>query len=345
MPNFNYKVSSRSGKVSQGTISAENKIRAKVNLINKGYRIIKLTTISSNTENIKKSFIYKDANGSIQINIGNSLPTIKELAVFTKQFSMMIENGIPLLKSISLITEQQKKPDFIEILKEVHKDIEQGSNFSEAIEKYPYVFDSLYVAMVRAGEASGRLDIILQQLVKYIEKSAKIKSQVKSAMTYPMMIVLVATVVIVVLLMFVVPAFAKQFADSGKELPALTKIVLDLSNMLSNNFIEIIVVVVASIYGFSYWKNTKNGRLIFDKYVLKSPLFGDLLTKISVGRFCSTMSTMLNSGVPILDALNICAASSGNKEIETFILGIREEISQGNSFFAPLEKVLLFLKW
>ena len=164
-------------------------------------------------------------------------------------------------------------------------------------------------------------------------------------MTYPMMIVLVATVVIVVLLMFVVPAFAKQFADSGKELPALTKIVLDLSNMLSNNFIEIIVVVVVSIYGFSYWKNTKNGRLIFDKYILKSPLFGDLLTKISVGRFCSTMSTMLNSGVPILDALNICAASSGNKEIETFILGIREEISQGNSFLPHLKKVLLFLKW
>ena len=200
MPTFNYKVSSRSGKIIQGSISAENKIRAKIQLINKGYRILKLKLASSNTESVKKNFIYKDANGSIQINVGSSLPTIKELAVFTKQFSMMIENGIPLLKCISLIAEQQKKVDFKEILKRVYKDIEEGSNFSEALEKYPYVFESLYVAMVRAGEASGRLDIILKQLVKYIEKSAKIKAQVKSAMMYPLIIVFVATSVIVLLL-------------------------------------------------------------------------------------------------------------------------------------------------
>ena len=344
MPTFNYKVSSRSGKIIQGSISAENKIRAKIQLINKGYRILKLKLASSNTESVKKNFIYKDANGSIQINIGSSLPTIKELAVFTKQFSMMIENGIPLLKCISLIAEQQKKADFKEILKRVYKDIEEGSNFSEALEKYPYVFDSLYVAMVRAGEASGRLDIILKQLVKYIEKSAKIKAQVKSAMMYPLIIVFVATSVIVLLLVFVVPSFAKQFADSGKELPALTKLVLEMSDALSNNFLEIIIFLFSSIFGFTYWKNTQNGRVLFDKYILKSPLFGNLLTKISIGRFCSTMSTMLNSGVPILEALNICAASSGNKEIETFILSVREDISKGQSFFTPLEKSTLIPK-
>ena len=292
----------------------------------------------------KKRLIYKDDNGAIQINLGNTLPTTKELAVFTKQFSMMIENGIPLLKCITLITDQQRKIDFKEVLKSVHRDIEQGSNFSDSIEKYPEVFDDLYVAMIRAGEASGRLDIIMKQLVKYIEKSAKIKGQVKSAMTYPTMIVLVAAIVIVVLLVFVVPSFAKQFAESGKELPGLTQMVLDMSNALVNNWVEIIVGIVFGIYGFIYWKSTKAGKIAFDKYILKSPIFGELLLKIAIGRFCSTMSTMLNSGVPILEALNICAASSGNKEIESFILGIREEISQGKSFYTPLEASSLIPK-
>ena len=331
--------------MTQGKITAESKQKAKIKLINKGYRVLKITAVLGDGEGpSRKRLIYKDDNGAIQINLGNTLPTTKELAVFTKQFSMMIENGIPLLKCITLITDQQRKIDFKEVLKSVHRDIEQGSNFSDSIEKYPEVFDDLYVAMIRAGEASGRLDIIMKQLVKYIEKSAKIKGQVKSAMTYPTMIVLVAAIVIVVLLVFVVPSFAKQFAESGKELPGLTQMVLDMSNALVNNWVEIIVGIVFGIYGFIYWKSTKAGKIAFDKYILKSPIFGELLLKIAIGRFCSTMSTMLNSGVPILEALNICAASSGNKEIESFILGIREEISQGKSFYTPLEASSLIPK-
>ena len=287
-------------------------------------------------------FIYKDKQGQIQIQLGDDLPTTKELALFTKQFSLMIENGIPMLKSLKLLEEQQKKQSFQESLLSIHNAIEQGSNLSDALEAHPKIFDSLFVSMTRAGEASGRLDIILKQLVMYIEKSAKLKGQIKSAMAYPAIIVVVSIAVISVLLIFVVPSFAQQFADSGNELPGITQMVIDSSNALIGNWTSILASIVASGIGFKYWIGTPKGRKVFDAYLLKAPLIGDVISKISIGRFCSTMSTMLNSGVSILEALEICAASSGNTKIEEFVLHVREEISKGQNFADPLQQSPLF---
>ena len=341
MSKYNYKAKRRNGKITSGTILADSKQSAKNELYNRGLTPLKLVRVSSGDgpsqrKGISK-FIFIDKDANIHINIGGGLPSTKELALFTKQFSLMIENGINLPQALQLLKESQSKPNFADTIEAIGKDVETGATLSEAIEIYPTIFDNLYTAMIRAGEASGKLDIILRQLVEYIEKSAKIKSQIKSAMAYPTIIVAVAVGVITMLLVFVVPGFAKQFQDSGKDLPGLTQLVIDMSNWLVDSASYIVAILVASVFLFRYWIKTETGRYSFDYFLLKSPIIGDLMTKISIGRFSSTLSTMLSSGVAILESLQICASSSGNKRIEKFILNIKEEVQRGEPFNAPLQ--------
>jgi type IV pilus assembly protein PilC len=341
VPKYAYKGKSNSGQVKTGEISAANAQAAKSILSNKGLRILKLTTTSHDLGDGSKirglsRFIYRDKGGNIQLRLGAQLPTTRELGLFTKQFSLMIENGIPMLQALQMLRDQQRKIDFSETIEKIIGAIEQGASLTDALEPFPEIFDSLYVAMTRAGEASGRLDVILKQLVSYIEKSAKLKAQVKSAMAYPIIIMAVAVSVITLLLVFVVPNFAKQFEESGQEIPALTRIVIETSNALADNWMGILGTLIAVFFGLQYYLKTENGKKAFDKSILRAPIIGDVMIKISVGRFCSTMSTMLKSGVSILEALNICATSSGNKSIEKFVLNVREEISKGSTFSEPL---------
>lgn len=349
MPEYAYKGKSPTGKMIQGSVRANNKAEARNNLLNRGVVPIKITALAAKgeaTSNLKAKglgrFIYRDKDGNVQIKIGSDLPSDKELAVFTKQLSLMIENGISIIQALHLLKGQQKKQSFSEIIGSVQVAIEQGATFSDALEPFPNVFDHLYVALVRAGETSGRLDIILRQLVVYIEKAAKLKSQIKSAMTYPIIIVVVAIAVVTLLLTFVVPMLAKQFVNSGQKLPGLTQLVVDISDGFVDHWYFIFGGLFTFIFAFKYWAGTDAGRVKFDQYILKSPVIGNVLTKIAIGRFCSTMSTMLNSGVSILDALRICGASSGNKIVEKQVDLIRDEISKGSSFSAPLMKGGLF---
>ena len=349
MPKYAYKARNAQGRTIQGEINASSKPNAKNILANKGLRVLKLTTTSNQVTMAGQrtglnKYFYKDKHGRIQIQVKEQLPSTKELALFTKQFSMMIENGIPMLQALQLIKEQQKKQDFADIIDRVSKEIEEGSNLSDALELYPNVFDPLYIAMTRAGEASGRLDLILKQLVSYIEKNAKLKSQVKSAMTYPSLIVLVSIAVITVLLVFVVPSFAEQFTGSGKELPGVTAMVISASEFIKASWMEILGAVSLSIFSLRYFYGTDGGRAIFDQYILITPIIGDVMRKIAVGRFCSTMSTMLGAGVSILESLDICASSAGNKTIENFVLHVKKEISKGQSFTEPLQESELFPK-
>ncbi|NBQ52134.1 MAG: type II secretion system F family protein, partial [Proteobacteria bacterium] len=262
--------------------------------------------------------IVQDGKGGSQIIIGSGAPSIRDLVIFTKQFATMLSSGVPLIQTINVLGSQQKNRVFGAVLRRVQNDVENGKTLSEAMRLHKSSFDSLYIAMVRAGETSGSLDQILLRLTTYIEKAAKIKSQVKSAMVYPAIVVVAATSVISVLLAFVVPTFAKQFRDSGRDLPALTQIVVDFSD-------------------FFRLKNSQ-----FDRIILYIPVLGDLIRKVAVGRFCSTLSTMLKAGVNLLEALSICAASAGNKRIEEFILYVRAEIEQGVKFSTPLAKDGLF---
>ncbi len=349
MPKYAYKAKSRTGQIKSGEVNASSKHAAKTMLSNRGLRILKLTATAAELgEGSKTSgfgrFIYRDKNGSIQLRLGAQLPTTRELGLFTKQFSLMIENGIPMLQALQMLRDQQRKIDFAETIEKIIRAIEQGSSLTDALEPFPDVFDSLYIAMSRAGEASGRLDVILKQLVSYIEKAAKLKAQVKSAMAYPLIIVVVAIAVVTLLLVFVVPSFAKQFTESGQEIPALTQLVMDMSDALVNNWMEILGTIVAAFFGLRYYLKTDNGKKAFDRAILRAPIIGEVMIKISVGRFCSTMSTMLSSGVSILEALTICATSSGNKSVESFVLNVREEISKGSTFADPLSQDGFFPK-
>lgn len=288
------------------------------------------------------NLVYKDANGDVQIALGNDAPTTKQVIIFTKQFATMLQSGVPMIQSLKLLSGQQQSRSFRKDLKKIKADVENGSTLSEAMEHYPKIFDGLYVSMIRSGEASGNLDQILLQLVGYMERAAKIVSQIKSAMTYPAIVILVAIGVITALLTFVVPSMAANFTDSGNQLPWLTQSVMDLSDSVIGNWMEILGGVAVLAVVFVAWKRTPLGRKQFDAMLLKIPVVGSVLKKIAVGRFCNTMASMLNSGVNLLDALTICASSSGNLVIENFVMGIRESIEKGDKFSEPLKEGGLF---
>ena len=346
MAEFKYKAKDSRGKPRTGILKAKSKSQAKDQLTKMRLKVVMLKAHKLDDTDpdggFLSKFIQKDSKGRTTIQFGEGKITDKDLIIFTKQFATMINSGVPLIQSLGILGSQQRIPTFGKILRNVSGAVENGAKLSEALEAYPKLFDNLFVAMVRAGEASGNLDTILLKLVTYIEKASKIRSQVKSAMMYPLIVVFVAIVVISGLLIFVVPTFAKQYSDAGKELPGITQIVVDASDFLANQWYIIFGGLFISIFLFKYWVKTEKGREVFDAWILKAPGIGELLRKIAVGRFCSTMSTMLTSGVNILDALTICAASSGNKTIEKFIAFVRTKIEQGTKLSEPLSEGGLF---
>ena len=351
MPEYMFKAKNRNGRIITSKLSAANKDELKAKLAQRGLRpvVIKLSSVSKNggpkikpnQGSFLDNLLVKDEKGNVSIQLGADLPSQKELAVFTKQFSLMISNGVDMIRCLSMLEQQQKRRGFKKVIGQVIALVQNGASLSDSLETFPKVFDNLYVALVRAGEASGKLDKILKQLVIYIEKSAKIKSQVRSAMMYPIMVLVVAVGVISILLAFVVPQMTKQFQDSGQQLPELTQIVVDSSEFFRTEFHVIFGAIFAAIIALKMWANTPGGRQIVDSLLLKAPVIGDVMTKISIGRFCSTMATMLGSGVQILQSLDICAASAGNVIIEKFILRVKEEISKGRSFSEPLSETPL----
>ena len=346
MENYKFRGRNRSGKIVEGTLKAKSVAAARNSVVNKGLSPLSVAKVQSLKDKTLGSgisrYIYKDDDGTIQLSLGSGYPTAKELGLFTKQFSLMIENGVNIVSALKLLQRGQKKRTFRNIIMAAADDIEKGSTLQDALAAYPQVFDNLYLAMIAAGEKSGKLDIIMRQLVIYIEKSIKIKSQVKSAMTYPSMILIVAISVVSLLLAFVVPSFAKQFESTGQKLPELTQLVIDMSNGLMDNWLFIVGAIGLFVGISKQTLKTSKGRLILDKFLLTAPILGDVMTKISVGRFCSTMSTMLGAGVSILDSLKICAQASGNQVVETFVYTVRDTIEKGGSFFKPLEQSPLF---
>ncbi len=345
MPEYKYKVRDASGKYKTGTMSASSKAMVKDRLVRMRLMPILIQAVELDNSPIKgpfAKFLKRDKNGDLAISFGTKNPTTKDLVVFTKQFATMLTSGVSLVQALGILAGQQRIKDFGEVLEKVRGAVENGATLSEALEAYPKIFDNLYVAMIRAGEASGNLDTIMMKLVTYIEKAAKIKSQVKSAMMYPLIVLVVAVGVVSLLLVFVVPAFAKTFTDGGKKLPDLTQFVIDMSDWLSANIGYILLIVIVGVMILNAWKATPAGRVRWDGWMIKSPGIGNLLKKIAVGRFCSTMSTMLVSGVNLLDALTICGQSSGNKTIEAFINGVRASVEQGTKLSDPLGKGGLF---
>jgi type IV pilus assembly protein PilC len=266
----------------------------------------------------------------------------KNLAVFTRQFSVMIDAGLPLVQCLDILGNQEEHKYFSQVILQTRTDVEGGLSLAEAMKRHPKVFDALFCNMIAAGEAGGILDTILKRLAVYIEKAVKLKSQVQSAMIYPVAVIVIAAVVIGVILWKVIPTFAALFAGLGAELPLPTRIVIALSNNLVRFMPFIIVGLVAGSWGFKAYYATEKGRRVIDAISLKLPVLGPILRKIAVARFCRTLSTLMSSGVPILDGLDITAKTSGNAIIEDAIQVTRKSIERGETISAPLRETKVF---
>jgi type IV pilus assembly protein PilC len=268
--------------------------------------------------------------------------TTKDLLIFTRQFSVMIDAGLPLVQGLEIIATQADNREFRRVLMDVKLRVESGSTFADALSVHPKVFDELFTQLVRAGEIGGMLDTILQRLGAYIEKNEKLKRRVKGAMMYPSIVLVVAVGVTLVMLMFVTPTFEKMFKDFGGAMPAPTQFLIDLSHVLTTYWYLLVGIPVALFIAWRAWVGTAAGRMQWDAFVLKVPVAGSLVRKIAVARFTRTLGTMLSSGVPILDALEIVAKSSGNKVIERAILTVRLRIAEGKNIAGPLAETKVF---
>jgi type IV pilus assembly protein PilC len=277
-------------------------------------------------------------------NIAFMQPKVKnkDIVIFTRQFSTMIDAGLPLVQGLNILAEQNDNPTFKAILRQLTKDVEGGSTLAEAMKKHPKVFDNLFVNLIAAGEVGGILDTILQRLATFIEKAEELKSRIKGALTYPIVVIAIAFIVIAVILIFVIPVFQDMFSSFGSALPVPTQIVVNMSDFMKGNVHWIILAIIAFVFAFKQYASTKGGRKTIDTYSLKLPVFGDLLKKTAVARFTRTLGTMMSSGVPILDSLEIVAKTAGNVVIEEIIYDVRGSIAEGQTIAEPLSENDIF---
>jgi len=272
---------------------------------------------------------------------GGGVPA-KELAIFVRQFSVMIDAGLPLVQCLEILGSQQENKTFAKILQQTRMDVEGGATLADAMRKHPKAFDDLFVNMIAAGEAGGILDTILKRLATYIEKAVKLKAQVKGAMVYPIAVISIAGIVIAVILWKVIPTFASMFEGLGATLPLPTRLVIAASNWFVRILPFLVVFLVAGVFAFKRYYATYGGRRVIDRMILKMPIIGILMQKIAVARFCRTLATLISSGVPILDGLEITARTSGNAIVEDAIMAVRKGVESGLTVAQPLKESGVF---
>lgn len=332
MATFAYVGRSKSGAVKKGELAAKSRDEA-VEQLRKQQVVV-------------TSLEEKAAGQGLSFSFGSGVSE-KDLVIFTRQFGTMINAGLPLIQCLDILATQSENAPLRKAIAEVKVQVEGGSTFSDALRKHPKIFDDLYINMVHAGEVGGLLDTILARLSKHIEKAMKLKGQIKSAMVYPSAILGIATIVIAVLMIWVIPVFEKMFKEmsGGKmALPAPTQLVIDMSNFVQGAWYLILGVLVGVVIGFKKYYATQQGKLVIDRIALRLPVFGSLIRKASVAKFTRTLGTLLASGVPLLEALTICAKTSGNKVIEGALLEAKVSISGGKTISEPLAKSGTFPK-
>ena len=320
MPNYVWKGRNRAGLVQDGVLAADSK---------------DIALSSLRRQNIVVTGIRERGKEISLTKVGRKVPP-KTLAIFTRQFSVMIDAGLPLVQCLEILANQQEHKSFQKILLQVRQDVEAGSTLADAMRRHPKAFNNLYVNMIAAGEAGGILDTILQRLSVYIEKAVKLSQQVKAALIYPVAVIVIAAIVVAVILLKVIPTFAALFTSLGAELPFPTRVVIAASNFLARYFIFFIIGIVALIFAFKRYYATYRGRRVVDGLVLKIPVLGQIMRKISVARFCRTLATLTSSGVPILESLDITARTSGNAIVEDAIVEVRRSVEGGKTIVEPL---------
>ncbi len=324
MPAYAWKGKNRLGEIQEGVIVAETRDGGAATLKRNGIQVISIKP--------------QGAAG------GKSLGSVKakELAIFTRQFSVMIDAGLPLVQCLEILGAQQADKGFQKIIAAVRKDVEQGATLQTALSKHPKAFNDLYVNMVGAGEAGGILDVILQRLSGYIEKAVKLTAKVKGAMTYPITVIIIAIVVVAIIMVKVIPVFSQMYEGMGSSLPFPTIICIAISNVLINYFYVVLIFIALVWFGLRQYYKTPTGHLQIDTFILKIPVIGELLRKVAVARFCRTLGTLTSSGVPILEGMDITARTAGNLVIQNAIMKSREAVEQGRNIAGPLAETKVF---
>ncbi|MEM1249063.1 MAG: type II secretion system F family protein [Acidobacteriota bacterium] len=328
MPSFAWKGKNRAGQNQQGVLVASNRDAAMADL-----RKQQITVTNLRERERRIPLIPRLPVGRVDS---------KRLAIFTRQFSVMLDAGLPLVQCLEILGEQEENRNFREILIKVRSDVEQGSALADAMGKHPKAFDNLYVNMIAAGEAGGILDVILQRLSAYIEKAVKLKAQIRSALMYPVSIILIAAGVVFIILWKVIPVFAQLFAGLGGELPFLTRMVVGASNFVGRYIIIIIPGIVLISFAIRRYHQTYRGRRVIDGLLLRFPIIGGLLLKVAVSRFCRTLSTLTSSGVAILEGLDITAKTSGNAIVEDAVMAVSKSVEEGKTISEPLAETGVF---
>jgi type IV pilus assembly protein PilC len=318
------------GGMFTGEVTGDSKLAVAADLKRKGLTVLRL----------------EEKRGAISFKgLMESSTKIKtrDKAVFARQFATMIQSGLAVLRALYVLEEQTQNPRFKKIIASVRSDVESGMSLSDAMERYPVAFDRLYVSMVRSGEIGGSLDQALNRLANQLEKDDSIRRTVKSAMAYPVMILSFAVLVMVGMLLFIIPIFSRMYSDLGGQLPSLTRVMMGLSNMMKGYWYILVPALIALIYGFKRWKKSDKGQRVWDRIKLKLPMkLGPVIQKIAVARFSRTMATLVSSGVPILQAIEITGKTSGNTVIEDAMLDVRESVRSGESIAKPLSRVSVF---
>ena len=331
MPQFKYTARNTAGKTVEGVIEAPFQRLAADKL-----RTQRLTVVSMNES--------KAGGGSwiSRINPFKKGVTSKDLVVFSRQLATLVSAGVPIVQGLNILSEQIQSPVFKQVIGGIRTDIESGIAIADAMKKHPNAFSELYVSMIRAGETGGVLDAILERLSAYLEAAEELRGKVKGAMVYPLVISGVATAVTLFLLIAVIPTFKSVFAGFGSELPLPTRMLLAVSDFLRVNFLWLALIPVAGIVALKRFRKTEKGALMIDRYLIRIPVIGDLLKKVAVSKFTRTLGTLIKSGVPILQALDTVAKTSGNKVVEAAILRARESIREGEKIADPLKSSGVF---
>ena len=327
MPSFLWKGKNRFGAFQEGVLIADSRDAA---------------TATLRRQNIQVASIREKGR---EVRLIPRIPrgvSSRRVSIFTRQFSVMLDAGLPLVQCLEILGEQEEDKTFAEIIQSVRTDVESGSALADAMKKHPKAFNNLYTSMVAAGEAGGILDIILQRLAVYIEKVVRLQSQVKSAMVYPITVLIIAAGVVWIILWKVIPVFSQLFACLGAEMPFLTRVVVAASNFVGRFGIFVLFALFLVFLAIRRYHKTPTGRRLIDGFVLKIPVIGMLVRKIAVARFCRTLATLTASGVPILEGLEITAKTSGNAIIEDAIMAVRKAVEEGKTISAPLAETKVF---
>jgi len=324
MTYYKYVGTNKKGEIVKGIIDADDEKAARQALL---------------AQNIRADEIKKDWT---RIEIGTGKVTSKDLVVFTRQFATMISAGLAIIQALDILGTNAENPAFRKVIRKVKNSVEEGQSLSDALRNHKAVFDDLYVNLVAAGEVGGILDTILDRLALFLEKNNKLKKKIKGAMAYPTVVLIATFVIVAVLMVWVVPTFANMFLSQGQELPGLTRMIVDISEWFQSNIVVMIILIVGIIIGLRTLLKNPKIKHIVHKLILQAPIFGDLIRKTAVARFTRTLSTLLSSGVPLVDGLQVVSATAGNIIVEEGILFVRDRVIEGQDMSTPLSATKIF---